>query len=329
MLRNKTFLITGGTGSLGRVLTRKLLEQDLCKKVIIFSRDEWKQWDMARSDPIFDHPKVRYFLGDVRDAQRLSRAFREVDIVIHTAALKQVPAAEYNPSEFIKTNINGAMNVIDVAVDCGVEKVIALSTDKACNPINLYGATKLCSDKLFVAGNAYVGARGIPRLSVVRYGNVLGSRGSIIPLWQQMVRNGATSLPVTDIGMTRFWITIDQAADFVLSRLDQMRGGEIFVPKSPSMRITDLAEAIAPGIPQRICGIRPGEKIHETLISREDGRHTLEFSTHYSILPEVVFSQWQLYPGSEGLRLPEGFVYSSDINSQWLNSEQLRQLIQS
>lgn len=327
-LRNKTVLITGGTGSFGRVLTRQLLQNDLCAKVIIFSRDEWKQWDMQRSDPIFDHPKIRYFLGDVRDRERLERAFRDVHVVVHAAALKQVPAAEYNPTEFVKTNVMGAMNVIDAAVDRNVERVIALSTDKACNPVNLYGATKLCSDKLFVAGNSYVGSRGIPRLSVVRYGNVLASRGSIIPLWQQMVQAGAAAIPITDPRMTRFWITLQQAVDFVLRTLDIMRGGEVFVPKIPSMHLTDLAEAIAPGVPHTNCGIRPGEKIHETLISVEDGRHTLEFDDYYAILPEVIVSQWQLYPHSEGRRLPEGFFFGSENNSQWLDVDQLRKILQ-
>ncbi len=327
MLHNKTILITGGTGSFGRMLTRHLLQNDLCSKVIILSRDEWKQWEMRHSDPIFDHPNIRYFLGDVRDPQRLGRAFRDVHIVVHAAALKQVPAAEYNPSEFVKTNIGGAMNVIDAAIDRGVEKVIALSTDKACNPINLYGATKLCSDKLFVTGNSYVGSRGFPRLSVVRYGNVIGSRGSIVPLWQQMVREGAKTLTITDARMTRFWITLKQTVDFVMMVLDRMRGGEIFVPKIPSMRLVDLATAIAPHLEQTICGIRPGEKIHEMLISVEDGRHTLEFPNYYAILPELVVSQWQAYPHTEGKKLPDGFFFGSENNPQWLGVEELREIL--
>lgn len=322
-MRDQTILITGGTGSFGRTLTRHLLTHNLCSKVIIFSRDEWKQWEMRNSDPIFAHPKIRYFLGDVRDFQRLSRALKDVHIVIHAAALKHVPVAEYNPTEFVKTNVIGAMNVIEASVERGVEKVIALSTDKACNPINLYGATKLCSDKLFIAGNAYSGAGGTPRLSVVRYGNVLASRGSIIPLWQKMVAEGAASLPVTDERMTRFWITIPQTVDFVLKVLDVMRGGEIFVPKIPSMRITDLAKAIAPNLPVSICGIRPGEKIHETLISVEDGRQTLEFPDYYVVLPQVAISQWQEYPESNQHLLTENFSYTSDQNTNWLTPEQL------
>lgn len=327
MLRDKTILITGGTGSFGRALTRHLLKHNLCAKVIIFSRDEWKQWEMSRSEPLFADPRVRYFIGDVRDEQRLERAFRDVHLVVHAAALKQVPAAEYNPSEFVKTNILGAMNVINAAIDRGVERVLALSTDKACNPINLYGATKLCSDKLFVSGNAYVGSRGTPRLAVVRYGNVLGSRGSIIPLWRDMVANGAQTIPITDARMTRFWINLSHAVHFVIGMLEKMRGGEIFVPKIPSMTLVDLAEAVAPGIPHEICGIRPGEKVHETLISVEDGRHTLDFSDHYVILPQVIVSQWQVYPHNEGKALPDHFSYTSDTNTQWLDIPQLQQAL--
>src|SRR4051812_43027031 len=234
-LQDKSILVTGGTGSFGKCFIRKVLTEHCPRKVIVLSRDELKQWEMRQSDPVFDHDKIRYFLGDVRDKDRLMRAFNDVDLVVHAAALKQVPAAEYNPTEFIKTNIHGAMNVIDAAIDRGVEKVIALSTDKAANPINLYGATKLCSDKLFVAANAYVGAKGYPKFSVVRYGNVLGSRGSIVPRWRQLVADGAKTLPVTDPRMTRFWITLDQAAEFVCDNFGRMLGGEIFVPKIPSM----------------------------------------------------------------------------------------------
>jgi len=262
----KVVLVTGGTGSFGRRFVKKILTEHKPSKVIIFSRDEWKQWDMRRIDPIFDHENIRYFLGDVRDKDRLMRAFRDVNLVIHAAALKQVPSAEYNPSEFVKTNVDGAMNVIDAAIDRGVEKVIALSTDKAVNPINLYGATKLCSDKLFVAGNIYVGNRTFPKFSVVRYGNVLGSRGSIIPLWKEMISEGKFPLTITDERMTRFWITIDQAAEFVVRSFSTMCGGEVFVPKIPSMRIVDLAEALAPGYPTEICGIREGEKLHELMV---------------------------------------------------------------
>lgn len=328
---NKSVLITGGTGSFGRTFARKLLEENACKKVIIFSRDEWKQWEMKQSDPIFSHPNIRYFLGDVRDAHRLRRAFSEVNYVVHAAALKQVPAAEYNPSEFIKTNVDGAMNVIDAAIDCGVEKVIALSTDKAVNPVNLYGATKLCSDKLFCAANSYVGAKGFPRFAVVRYGNVLGSRGSIIPLWGKMLEEGATAIPVTDPRMTRFWITLDQSVEFVMSCFTQMRGGEIFVPKIPSMRITDLAEAIAPGVPHALTGIREGEKLHELMINVEDGRHSLEFNDYYVIIPEIYSRDpamlERFLAGREGKKLPDEFSYASNTNTQWISVNDLKNLV--
>lgn len=330
--KNKNILITGGTGSFGQAFAQRLLREDLCNKVIIFSRDEWKQWEMRKSDPIFDHPKIRYFLGDVRDMRRLSRAFNDVHIVVHAAALKQVPAAEYNPSEFVHTNVMGAMNVIDAAIDCRVERVIALSTDKAVNPINLYGATKLCSDKLFVAGNAYVGARECPKFAVVRYGNVSGSRGSIIPLWRKMAAEGATSLPITDARMTRFWITLEQSVDFVCSSFSLMRGGEIFVPKIPSIHIIDLAKAIAPNLAQEICGIREGEKLHELMISQEDARHTIEMEDHFIICPEIYSYELhrlkKFLEGRRGQPLPEGFAYTSDTNKQWLSIDDLRKIIQ-
>lgn len=329
-LYNKTVLITGGTGSFGRTFAKRLLVDNACKKVIIFSRDEWKQWEMQQSDPVFSHPNIRYFLGDVRDKDRLCRAFNEVNFVVHAAALKQVPAAEYNPSEFVKTNVNGAMNVIDAAIHCGVEKVIALSTDKAVNPVNLYGATKLCSDKLFCAGNSYVGAKGYPRFSVVRYGNVLGSRGSIIPLWKKLIAEGAGSIPITDVRMTRFWITLEQSVEFVMSCFTHMRGGEIFVPKIPSMRIIDLAEAIAPGVPHSLLGIREGEKLHELMISIEDGRHTLEFDHYYVIIPEIYSKDPALLDkflaGRQGIKLVDDFAYSSNANPQWLSIEELKQM---
>lgn len=331
IFKNKTILITGGTGSFGRTFAKKLLINDECHKVIIFSRDEWKQWEMRESNPIFSHPKIRYFLGDVRDASRLTRAFNEVHYVIHAAALKQVPAAEYNPSEFVKTNIMGAMNIIDQAINCGVEKVIALSTDKAVNPINLYGATKLCSDKLFVAGNAYVGARGFPTFSVVRYGNVSGSRGSVISFWSKLLQEGATSLPITDPRMTRFWITLEQSVDFVMSCLEQARGGEIFIPKIPSMKIVDLAEAIAPGMPHVVTGIREGEKLHELMTTVEDARHTLEFESHYVIIPEIYSDKRELlqkkfFKSEEAKKVSENFVYASNTNSTWLSIQDLRKL---
>ncbi|KIC72714.1 UDP-N-acetylglucosamine 4,6-dehydratase (inverting) [Neochlamydia sp. TUME1] len=329
--KDKTLLITGGTGSFGQTLAKRLLIEDQCRKVIIFSRDEWKQWEMRQSAPIFSHPKIRYFLGDVRDKSRLKRAFSEVNYIVHAAALKQVPAAEYNPTEFIKTNIIGAMNVIDAAIDSGVEKVMALSTDKAANPINLYGATKLCADKLFVAGNSYVGARSHPTFAVVRYGNVLGSRGSVIPFWKKLLAEGAQALPITDKRMTRFWITLEQSVDFVLQSFLRSQGGEIFVPKIPSMKIVDLAQAFAPAIPHKYTGIREGEKLHELMIGLEDARHTLEFTDHYLIIPELYHHdeslKEKLLTRGEGRRLPEDFSYASNTNSQWLGIEALRQLI--
>lgn len=334
IFKDQTVLITGGTGSFGQALTKRLLTENECHKVIIFSRDEWKQWEMRRSHPIFDHPKIRYFLGDVRDAKRLSRAFRDVNFIVHAAALKQVPAAEYNPSEFIQTNVNGAMNIIDTAIDCGVEKVIALSTDKAVNPVNLYGASKLCSDKLFVSGNAYVGARGFPSFAVVRYGNVAGSRGSIIPFWKNLIAEGIQSLPLTDPRMTRFWITIEEAVDFVCRSFERMQGGEIYVPKIPSIQLTDLADAIAPHLPKEICGIRPGEKLHELMINVDDARHTLEFDDYYTILPELMRDEpipsHLTQPVSiKGSPVAENFSYASNTNSEWLGIEEIKQFLAS
>lgn len=328
-MRGKVVLITGGTGSFGRRLAKRLVELDCCEKVIIFSRDEWKQWEMQESGPLLRHPTMRYFLGDVRDLARLERAFRGVDIVVHAAALKQVPAAEYNPSEFIKTNVQGSMNVIDAAINCGVKKVVALSTDKAVNPVNLYGATKLCADKLFVAGNAYVGKRGYPRFSVVRYGNVANSRGSIVEQWRNRLAEGAKDIKITDTRMTRFWITLEQTVDFVLQSLEVMNGGEIFVPKIPSIRIAELAEAIAPGVRHEICGIRAGEKLHELLISVEDARHTREYESYYTIFPEIIshYPVPEKSQSSTGAPLAEGFSYTSENNSQWLSIEQLRTLL--
>ena len=331
MFKDKTVLITGGTGSFGQTFTRRLLQEDLCKKVIIFSRDEWKQWQMQQSDPLFNHPKIRYFLGDVRDANRLKRAFQDVNMIVHAAALKQVPAAEYNPTEFVKTNVMGAMNVIDAALDCGVERIIALSTDKAVNPVNLYGATKLCSDKLFVAGNSYAGARGYPKFSVVRYGNVADSRGSIIPFWKSLLEAGKKQLPITDTRMTRFWISLQHAANFTYDCFSWMRGGEIFVPKIPSVRIVDLAEALAPGVQHEICGIRAGEKLNEMLISAEDARHSVEMDQCYVIAPEIYSYDPSLkqrfMDGRVGHALPDGFSFSSDTNAHWLTVEELRQYI--
>lgn len=284
-LDGKSILVTGGTGSFGQVCVKYLLEKTGASRVIVFSRDEWKQWQMREADPSFHHPNVRFFLGDIRDKERLKLALRDVNYVIHAAALKQVPAAEYNPSEFVNTNVLGAMNLSSAAIEAGVEKVVSLSSDKAVNPINLYGATKLCSDKLLIAANAYVGKKGEPRFSVVRYGNVLGSRGSLIPLWKDLVAKGATSIPITDSSMTRFWITLQEAVQFVLMTLEQSVGGEIFIPKSPSVTIESLAKACFPQLSLKLIGIRPGEKLHEVLISHDDARTTYEFSDHYRILP--------------------------------------------
>lgn len=324
MLDNKTILITGGTGSFGKKFTEIVLKRYKLHKLIIFSRDELKQFEMRDQFSEDCYPNIRYFIGDVRDRERLYRAFNGVDIVVHAAALKQVPAAEYNPSEAVKTNVLGAMNVIDAAIDCNVKKVIALSTDKAANPINLYGATKLCSDKLLVAGNNYSGSH-VTRFSVVRYGNVVGSRGSVIPFFLKMRKTGV--LPITDPRMTRFWITLEQGVDFVLASLERMHGGEIFVPKIPSMRITDLARAIAPKCKTKIVGIRPGEKLHEIMVPEDDAHHTVEYNKYFAILP--TFHDWSAkeYLLEKGGKLcPDGFSYSSDKNTHWLTMDELRSM---
>ena len=324
MLNNKNILITGGTGSFGKKCTEIIIKRYKPRRLIIFSRDELKQFEMAQDFPDSKYDFMRYFIGDVRDKERLNRAFRNTDIVIHAAALKQVPAAEYNPFEAVKTNIFGAQNVINVAIDQGVKKVIALSTDKAANPINLYGATKLCSDKLFIAGNSYVG-QDHSIFSVVRYGNVAGSRGSVIPFFLKCRESGV--LPITDPRMTRFWITLDQGVNFVLSCLEKMIGGELFVPKLPSMNIMDLAKVIAPECRTKIIGIRPGEKLHELMITKDDARHTLEFKDHYIIQPDFRF--WQRrYKHSKGKPVQEGFEYSSGNNPWQLTEETMREIIQ-
>ncbi|WP_203544824.1 UDP-N-acetylglucosamine 4,6-dehydratase (inverting) [Desulfovibrio sp. JC010] len=322
-LDGKTILITGGTGSFGRALIDILLLESNVKKIIIFSRDELKQWEMANSYSPEQKQRLRFFLGDVRDSKRLYRALDGVNIVIHAAALKQVPAAEYNPIETIKTNINGASNLIDAAIDTKVEKVIALSTDKAVNPVNLYGATKLCSDKLFVAGNAYVG-HDKTKFSVVRYGNVLGSRGSVVPLFRERSKSGR--LPVTDTRMTRFWITLDQAVRFVLNRLADMQGGEIFIPKIPSTYIVDLAKAICPECKIDIIGIRPGEKLHEVMIPEDESRNTYEFSDYYVINP-IFEGCNKRYEGSVCTKVRDGFQYSSDSNEWFLTGEELKETL--
>lgn len=327
MFDQTTILITGGTGSFGKRCVKTLLERYQPKKIIIYSRDELKQFEMAQ---VYNSPIMRYFIGDVRDRDRLMLAMRGVDYVIHAAALKQIPAAEYNPMECIKTNIHGASNVIDAALAQDVKKIIALSTDKAANPINLYGATKLASDKLFVAANNIAGA-GSTRFSVVRYGNVVGSRGSVVPFFQKLLREGAKELPITDLRMTRFWITLQQGVDLVLKSFARMQGGEIFVPKLPSMKITDLAAAMAPSLPLKVVGIRPGEKLHEVMCPADDYHLTLEFADHFVIRPTIEFTRSVDFTCNalkeQGKFVPEGFQYSSDNNSDWLKKDQLLQIL--
>lgn len=326
ILNGKTVFVTGGTGSFGKRFITRLLSEHNPSKVIVMSRDELKQSEMAQE---FTDGRIRFFLGDVRDEKRLQRALSGVDIVVHAAALKQVPAAEYNPDECIKTNINGAMNVINACIDNGIEKVIALSTDKAALPCNLYGATKLASDKLFTAANNMGGAAGT-RFSVVRYGNVIGSRGSVVPFFEKLVKEGATQIPITDTRMTRFWITLDQAIDLVFEGFERMHGGEIFVPKIPSMRVTDLAEAIAPGVPHKVIGIRPGEKLHELMCPEESAHETLEFRNHFVITPATTYFGDFDYSvdgkGERGQPVEEGFEYKSSTNPHFLTVEELRDL---
>ncbi len=318
-MKNQTVLVTGGTGSFGHSFVRSTLKKYSPKKIIVFSRDEMKQWEMAKKYE--GDSRVRFFIGDVRDKSRLARAISGVDVVIHAAATKIVPTAEYNPFEAIKTNIMGAMNVVDVCIDSGVKKVVALSTDKASSPINLYGATKLVSDKLFVAGNNYAGA-GPTRFSVVRYGNVMGSRGSVIPFF--LSRQGAGALPITHPEMTRFMITLEQGVDLVWKALDDMRGGEIYVRKIPSMKVIDIASTIDPRAKLEVVGIRAGEKIHEQMIGSEDAPNTLDCGEYFKILPENFL---HLFTGADSLggkKVPEGFTYTSDGNSDWMTSAQLK-----
>lgn len=326
MLNNSTILITGGTGSFGKKCTETILKKYRPKKLIIFSRDELKQFEMSKVFSFEKYPCMRYFIGDVRDKERLYRAFLGVDYVIHAAAMKQVPAAEYNPFEAIKTNILGAENIINVAIDQGVKKIIALSTDKAASPINLYGATKLCSDKLFIAGNSYVGGESGTNFSVVRYGNVVGSRGSVIPVFLKQKETG--TLTITDPRMTRFWITLEQGVGFVLDSLERMIGGELFVPKLPSMNIMELAKAIAPECKTKIVGIRAGEKLHEVMITRDDARNTLEFKDYYMIQPIFRFFE-RCYKNKNGKPVTEDFEYNSGTNTTWLTVEQLRKIVNS
>lgn len=328
MFDNKSILITGGTGSFGKKFTSLLLQRYNPKRIVIYSRDELKQYEMAQS---FNQKSMRYFIGDVRDGDRLNKAMDGIDLVIHAAALKHVPIAEYNPMECIKTNINGAQNVIDASLNNRVERVIALSTDKAANPINLYGATKLASDKLFIAANNIRGSKNT-KFSVVRYGNVVGSRGSVVPFFKKLIQNGATSLPITDVNMTRFWITLTQGVEFVFKNFERMQGGEIFIPKIASMKITDLAKALAPDLPINVIGIRPGEKLHEVMCPKDDSHLTLEFDDHFVIKPTIQFSQIVDYNknmiGEVGKDVEIGFEYSSEKNNHWLSEKELLDMIE-
>lgn len=327
MFNGKNILITGGTGSFGKKYTKILLEKYTPNKIIIYSRDELKQYEMAQE---YSDRCMRYFIGDVRDEARLKKATKDVDFIIHAAALKHVPIAEYNPMECIKTNINGAQNVIDAAIENGVSKVIALSTDKAANPVNLYGATKLASDKLFVAANNLVGTQDT-KFSVVRYGNVVGSRGSVVPFFKKLINEGVKELPITDEKMTRFFITLEDGVNFVLKNFERMQGGEIFIPKIPSMKIVDMAKAIAPNLPHQIIGIRPGEKLHEIMCPADDSHLTLEFEDHYVIKPTIHFTTRMDYQknllGELGKPVVQGFEYNSGNNTQWLSSEEFLEMV--
>ena len=324
MLNDKTILITGGTGSFGKKFTKRVLSEYNPKKIIIYSRDEYKQFLMQRQFEGYEK-KLRFFIGDVRDEKRLYRAFDGVDIVIHAAALKQVPAAEYNPIEAIKTNISGAENIINAAIDKGVKKVIALSTDKAVNPVNLYGATKLVSDKLFISGNAYVGDKDT-LFSVVRYGNVSGSRGSVIPFFKTLIDQGKSTIPITDYRMTRFWITLEEAVDLVIKAIEEAKGGELYVRKCPSFKVTDLAKAMKADCEFEDVGIRPGEKLHEVMVTAEDSRTTYEYDDHYIIYPDLDW--WERTNNKHGgKKVEDRFRYSSDNNKEWLSVEEIRELL--
>jgi UDP-N-acetylglucosamine 4,6-dehydratase len=323
---DRSVLITGGSGSFGRRFTETLLRHSKARRIIVFSRDEFKQYEMQQHLADLGIDRMRFFLGDVRDAERLELAMRDVDFVVHAAALKQVPAAEYNPFECIRTNVSGAENVVRAALRNSVPRVIALSTDKAANPINLYGASKLASDKIFIAANNLAG-KSDTRFAVVRYGNVVGSRGSVIPLFRKLVAEGADHLPLTDDRMTRFWITLQQGVNFVITSLSMMRGGEIFVPKIPSMRMTDLAQCMAPDKPTRVVGIRPGEKLHEVMVTEDDSRQTLELQDRYVIEPSFAWWQRAPYIASGAKPVPDGFRFASDTNNDWLDADGLRDLI--
>ena len=318
-LAGKTVLITGGTGSFGKAFVKRLLADNEIKKLVVFSRDELKQFEMAE---IINSPKLRYFLGDVRDYQRLLQATDGVDVIVHAAAMKQIPAAEYNPMEAIKTNVIGAENIVNAAIQNGISKVVALSTDKAANPANLYGATKLCSDKLMVAGNILAGSHGT-KFSCVRYGNVLGSRGSVIPFFLERAKEG--SLPITDSRMTRFWLTIEEGVQFVLDSLERMYGGEIFVPKIPSFKVTDVARVVCPGIPTHVIGIRPGEKLHEIMITEDDSNYTYEFDDYFAIISPSLHAAG-VY-ADLGKKVPEGFNFSSDNNEVWHTDDTFLKLL--
>lgn len=327
MFNDATIMITGGTGSFGKKCVERILQQYKPKKLIVFSRDELKQFEMAQT---YNDPCMRYFIGDVRDKNRLLQAMKGVDYVIHAAALKQVPIAEYNPTECIKTNINGGINVIEAAIESKVKKVVALSTDKAAAPINLYGATKLASDKLFVAGNHMSG--GTTAFSVVRYGNVVGSRGSVVPFFKQLIEAGEKSLPITDREMSRFWLRLEQGVEFVLESFERMWGGEVFVPKIPSVRITDLAEAMAPNLDQVVIGIRPGEKLHEVMCPKDTDYMTLEFDDHYVIQPSIQFFNKDIdysknKVGQVGRPVERAFEYNSGSNSHFLNLDEIRAML--
>ena len=326
-LNDKSILVTGGTGSFGKGFVKRVLTSSKPHKIIIFSRDELKQYEMQNDPELKEYQSsLRFFIGDVRDRERLKMAMRGVDYVIHAAALKHVPIAKYNPFECIHTNVLGAENVVAAAMDCGVKKIVALSTDKAASPINLYGASKLASDKIFVASNNITGGL-VTQACVVRYGNVLGSRGSVVPFFRKLIESGTDHLPITDDRMTRFWITLDQGIDFVMSCLSTMRGGEVFIPKIPSMKITELAQAMAPGLEQRVIGIRPGEKLHEVMVTVDDARNTVELDDRYVIEPELPF--WRMNKEFEplGKPVPGDFSYSSDKNTVWLKNEELVELI--
>lgn len=326
MFKGKSILITGGTGSFGKHFIRTLLRDHDLRRIIVYSRDEYKQYVMAQE---FNARAMRYFIGDVRDQARLKMAMRGVDYVVHAAALKQVPTAEYNPFECIKTNVNGAENVVTAAIEEGVKKVIALSTDKAANPINLYGASKLASDKIFVAANNLSGQGGT-QFSVVRYGNVVGSRGSVVPFFMRLVEEGAKTIPITDPRMTRFWVTLDQGVDFVVSCFGLLEGGEIFVPKIPSMGMVDLANVLAPGVKQEVIGIRPGEKLHEIMVTEDDSRSTYDIGDRYVIVPSIqIGGNHNLMVPANGKLVPEGFSFTSDKNENWLSSEDLQVMLKS